>query len=566
MFRDVVIVGSGFGGAVIAARLGRHVASRWGGAKSVLLLERGDDPGGDLDPRSRGGALNAQGNRFAHSLAPSYVTRWASLTTDTEAIERGSAPTMSVIAGRGLGGGSNVYCGVSLRAPASIFDQQRERRRLWPAVYSRAALDPHYARVESMLRVHRMQWTDATVPRWQLATKRDFVFAEGCRRIGATAVPLKIADHADANEGWWTQGQRFEGRQSLAKNYLREARGAGVEIASGVEVEDIAPAGADPSAGYVVRAVDHRDGAPRELVIECRMLVIAAGAIGSTAILLRSEPAFDEARALDPGATEGAPRLGRHVSGNGDYGVTGLIGDELEEDVEGHKGKPMSSFSPSFWREHRFVLIPFYAEPIYLAMSQFSTLASPDDEAALGRRSTGPRRGEDRSALPDWGLAYKQRLARFGSRMLTMGCLALDASEGEIRLGDGGRREEVRWTRTDDETEARWSIALDTMRRIYEALGGELFLDSYRRDGTVSTAHPLGGARMSEAEEPLAGIVDPLGECHRNPGLFVIDGAIVPSAIGVNPSLTIAAVAESIAERLIAGRGTTSLDDRLSSG
>jgi cholesterol oxidase len=99
------------------------------------------------------------------------------------------------------------------------------------------------------------------------------------------------------------------------------------------------------------------------------------------------------------------------------------------------------------------------------------------------------------------------------------------------------------------------------MRRIYQALGGEMYLDSYRKDGTVNTSHPLGGCRM--AEEPEQGIVNEAGEHFRNSGLFVVDSAIIPSALAANPSLTIAAVAESIADRLIAGEGTAPLEQRV---
>ncbi|MFT3836036.1 MAG: GMC family oxidoreductase [Myxococcaceae bacterium] len=160
----------------------------------------------------------------------------------------------------------------------------------------------------------------------------------------------------------------------------------------------------------------------------------------------------------------------------------------------------------------------------------------------------------------DWGLGYKQRLKTFGKRMLTMGCLALDQCEGEVHLGKRGV--EVSWAQTDPATEARWSAALQAMGAIYQALGGELYLDGYRRDGTVHTSHPLGGCRMAERGDS-AGVVDPFGECVQNDNLFVIDGAIIPSALCANPSLTIAAVAESICDALIAGAGTKSLADRL---
>ncbi len=549
--RDVIVIGSGFGGAVMAARLSAALGTLKPGSK-VLVLEKGpDSTGGHFDPRSQGdGALNAQGNRFKHSLSPQYLSSIAQLHTDPVGAQTPGTPSMTVISGSGVGGGSQVYDGVSLRAPTEAFEQMREGRRLWPTLYSRSALAPYYSRVERRLNVVKPEWTDANVPHWQLMTKRDFVFAEGCRRIGATAVGLKIADKNDANEGWWNEGQRFEGRQSLTKNYLLDAKQAGAEFRAGCTIESVEPT----RDGYVVRGTDSRTFAAIEE--ECRLLIVAGGSMGSTGLLLKSRERFTGTRDVDPHQL-----LGRHVSGNGDYGVTGVVGPRFELDVEGFKGKPMASYCPSFFREHQFILIPFYAAPLSLALGQFSTLLAPKNPLAVGRRSTEVAAGPDGKAERDWGLPYKQRLSQFGSRVLTMGCLALDACEGEIRLSANGQSTEVTWRQTAPSTERRWNAAVTAMRSIYEALGGEMYLDGYRKEGTVHTAHPLGGAPMATQAE--WGVVDQNAESFTNPNLFVVDSAMIPSALGANPSLTIAAVAESIADRLVRGVGMKSLRDRL---
>lgn len=557
-FADVIIIGSGFGGAVMAARLGQDVQRRFGGAKKVLVLEKGNDHTGQFDPDWHGPPLNAEGNRFRHSLAPAYLADLAEVHTDADGAARTGVASFNVVTGLGMGGGSNVYSGVSLRAPTLAFEQTRAGRRLWPARYSRSALNPYYAKVEAALRVHRLGWTDQELPHWQLAAKRDLVFAEGCRRIGATAVPLKVATDHDANEGWWTQGQRFQGRQDLSKNYLPLAKAAGVIFQCRCEVRELWPT----ARGYLLRYIDRRLEVEREREIECSQLILAGGAIASTGLLLRSRDNFPGDRRLDPGPDSARLSvLGKHLSGNGDYGVTGTVGEAFELAVETYKGKPISSISPSWFREHQFVLLPFYAEPLYLALGRISTLLRPGEPAALGRRSTGPKKGEDNRPERGFGLSYKQRLRTFGSRMLSMGCLALDEGEGEIVLGAADDLQ-VRWEETHPNTERRWSAAADAMRRIYEALGGEMFLDGYRKDGTVNTSHPLGGCRM--ADDPAEGIVDANGEHFRNPGLFVVDSAIIPSGLAANPTLTIAAVAESIAERLIDGAGMRSLERRLS--
>lgn len=547
-YEDVLIIGSGFGGAVMAARVGAFVQQRHGAGKSVRVLDKGDDHTGLFDPESDGPPLNPQGNRFRHSLDPRYTDRLAQIFTDPQEVFRTGAPSLNVLAGTGIGGGSNVYAGVKLRAPSVAFDKTVGARRLWPARYSRAALDPLYARVEAEQRVHRLAWTDAEVPHWQLVAKRDLVFAEGCRRIGATAVPLKLASDQDANEGWWTQGQRFEGRQSLTKNYLRRALDAGVRFSSGCEVTRIEPT----ASGYVAIGVDHRGGRDAPFEIECRVLVVAAGAVPSTALLLRSAGAFAGDRDLHRSET-----LGRHLSGNGDYGVTGKV--DFGEPVEAQKGKPICSVCPSFFREHGFIVLPFYADPMYLALGRISTVLRAEDPTAAGRASTRVARGEDGEEERPWGPLAKARLSDFADNHLSMGCLSFDESEGEIDVVDG--QTVVRWRSTDPATEARWKTATDVMRRIYEALGGEMYLDDYRRHGTVNTSHPLGGARMSEL--PGDGVVDEHGEVWGNRNLFVVDGAIVPTSLCANPSLTIAAVAESIAERLVTGGGTEGLEARL---
>jgi len=561
-YYDVVIVGSGFGASVMAARLGSYLRSVYGDTYTVAILERGNDHTGLFDPTSNGDPLNAQGNRFRHTLAPEYLAQVGHLFTDTTGVFREGRSSMNVIAGEGIGGGSNLYLGVSLRAPTSIFDQSDDGERLWPAAYSRETLDPYYRVVEEQLKVRQMSWTDADAPHWALATKRDYVFAEGCRRIGATAVPLKLADHEDANESWWAQGQRFEGRQSLTKNYLLDALDAGVVFHANCDVEAVHPDG----DGYMISGQDDRGSASLSRTsgsrfdVSCKMLIMGAGAIGSAGLLLRSEGAFVGDRVLDLGRDlADTPVLGRNLSSNGDYGVTGIVGEQWA--VEGHKGKPMSSFCPSFWPTHQFILIPYYNEPLYLTQGEPSTLLPAQNPTAMGRASTTTATAADGRPVPHWGLEYKTLLKQFSSRMMTMGCLALDGGEGEVRLGPGGATFEVVWEETNNATEARWSAAVDTMRRIYEALDGEMFLDAYRRDGTVNTAHPLGSVRMSD--DPERGIVDAYGESHTNRNLFVVDASIIPTSLGVNPSLTIAAVAEYIADSLIRGDGTEPLARRL---
>jgi cholesterol oxidase len=88
-----------------------------------------------------------------------------------------------------------------------------------------------------------------------------------------------------------------------------------------------------------------------------------------------------------------------------------------------------------------------------------------------------------------------------------------------------------------------------TGRRMARALGGTLADNPEWYMGRVITVHPLGGCPMGRDESE--GVVDSFGQVFNYPGLFVADGAVLPGPVGANPSLTIAALADRFADRLL---------------
>src|SRR5262249_41182869 len=155
-------------------------------------------------------------------------------------------------------------------------------------------------------------------------------------------------------------------------------------------------------------------------------------------LLLLSKHNFGGARGL-------SEHLGEHVSGNGDYGVGGIVGPDFV--TEGHKGKPMASFCPSFWADHRFILVPFFTNAMPWGFGQPSEFAFPETPEAVGRRSTRPK-----GKL--WGQEYKDLMRQFGPRMITMVCLGLDRCEGRVRTAftPTGTKIAVEWPTTHPET------------------------------------------------------------------------------------------------------------------
>jgi cholesterol oxidase len=120
-----------------------------------------------------------------------------------------------------------------------------------------------------------------------------------------------------------------------------------------------------------------------------------------------------------------------------------------------------------------------------------------------------------------------------------------------MRLTPLFRELDIRWSKaasaqlfTDLERSAKELARAAQATPFYALEGGPL--------STFTTVHPLGGCPM--ADDPAAGVVDDLGKVHGYEGLYVLDGSIVPTSLGVNPSKTIAALAErgahGLAERL----------------
>ena len=127
-----------------------------------------------------------------------------------------------------------------------------------------------------------------------------------------------------------------------------------------------------------------------------------------------------------------------------------------------------------------------------------------------------------------------------------------DAADGRMELTPLFRRMDVRWSN-------RASQALfDRMRATCDELAGVAQADPYFALGAgpfgrYITVHPLGGCPM--ADDPAAGVVDDVGRVHGQEGLVIADGSVVPTALGVNPAKTIAALAERSADRLVARGG-----------
>lgn len=471
---DVVVVGSGFGGSVSAARLA--------GAAKVLVLERG----------ARWDAAS-----FRQTLELGY---WGKI------YDFYPGKNILAIQGKGVGGGSLVYSNVSLRAPSLIFEQRDQGRRLWPAAYTRGALDPYYAKVERMLSVVQLAWEPPPGEEWRGVPRADRVLAEGLGKLGKTCEPVRVALNRCTECGWCSAGCRFGRKNNLTLNYLPEAEARGAEIrplteAVGLERE---------KAGTWRVRVKRHDRGGAESWVRAKKVVVAGGTFRSPYLLMRS------------GLRKLSRHVGRNLSVNGDIVFNAILPGRQ---VERFKGKVIGSVTYSYL-DQGFLFQGLYAPPVLSLL----TAVDPATRLPFGR------------GMKDWA-------RQWGRSYLGFAAFGLDHPDGRIFAGPTGPLLSYSASPATRDYYARVHRAARQI--VEEGLGGVLAPTIPQWMNMIETVHPIGACRMSE-EGPKEGVVDPDGAVWGQPGLYVLDGSILPTPSLVNPSLTIAAVAERCVEKLAA--------------
>lgn len=533
---DAIVVGSGFGGAISTLRLAE-------GGRRVLLLERGrsyeafDFPRDPFDgPRLLWRRPERPSWRGLYDLR--FHSGIATLTAS------------------GLGGGSLVYANVLLRPDPRVFDER------WPRGIDLASLTPRYERVEAMVGARPLP---ATTPLVKDAAMQAAV-GRMERADDLVHPPLSI-DWPDPH-GAGCQlvaecefGCRFGAKRSLDRTYLPAARRAGAEIRPDTEVQAIEPRA---GGGYRIHAMDLASG--DRLRFDAPRVVLAAGTLGTTRLLLRGR----DVHGLLPRV---GSRLGHGFSGNGDF--IGLIRG-ADRDLEPWRGPDVTAVLRSFGEGPGFtVATPTYGRAVMAALVRSAEMELPELRGigpwlwnrldtllpglvsppgawllkGLLRAGGNGRSGDDPGDGPGVDPGLDPR--RDPRRATAVFAIGRDSATGRMVLrGRARRRLDVVWA-YEQENRALVEAMTKTLTELAHAYGGELSLSpTWNLARRTLTVHPLGGCVM--ADTPADGVVSPDGEVHGYRGLFIADGSVIPGSIGFHPALTIAAVAERIAEAVVA--------------
>jgi len=484
---DVCIIGSGCGGGASAKILAEA------GKKVILLEEGGYYTSADFDGTE------------ATAYQKLYQRRAGQATEDL---------AVTVLQGRCVGGSTTVNWMTSLRTPGFTLDDWR--RRFGIAGLGERDLEPYFDRIERYLNVHPEPDENHN------ANNR--IILDGARALGyRTRVNGRNA-RGCVKSGACGLGCPFDAKLSVALTYIPDAVNRGATVYADCRAEKIEIHGSLKRVTGNILEADTRN-AGGEFSIEAPVVIVSASAINSAVLLLKSRLA------------NASGEVGKNLT----FHLTTAAAGRYERVIDPAGGIPQSALcdqflnsegdSGGFWIE---------AVPVYPAL------------AAL--------------AFPGFGDAHRERMKEFPHTGASIVLVKESDSAGRVTVNDRGRAS-IDYHRGPKDLEYM-KLGVAAAARIHFAAGAKEVMTLHtsptvirhpgeidrkirgasweRNDVALFSAHPLGTCRMGT--DARRSVVDPHCQAHDVPGLFVIDGSVTPTSLGVNPQITLLAIAEKSAE------------------
>jgi cholesterol oxidase len=454
---------------------------------------------------------------------------------------------MSVATGAAVGGGSLIYANISCEAPEAVF------KKGWCPEINFQELKPRYDTVADFMDVKPVpdsQWTG------RMKLMRDAAVAAG---FGDRFKKLDLAVSFDPN---WTYEKDFAKGEAGSTSFTNKhgaQQGTCIHLGNcDIGCDVLAKNTLDRNYLYVAENQYHADIRPLQLVdrIEqlsdgtykvsfdgletgqrvpgsetARIVIVAAGSLGSTELLLRARDVHKTLPKL-------SPALGLHWSGNGDFLTPAIY---FSRDVEASRGPTIAAaidFEDGSQGGQRF----------WIQDGGIPDLAV----AYLLRKADDPSIGWKTKLLID-GLRNFLRETEPLRHVMPWFAQGDDQGDGTLKLtsptafSPGGKLA-LDWDVSGNRPLIDAIVAMH--EKLSKATGGlPLVPPTWSIFKELITPHPLGGCNMGKTSAD--GVVDHRGEVFGYKNLYVSDAAIIPTALGVNPSRTIGALAERIAAIII---------------
>jgi cholesterol oxidase len=538
---DFIVIGSGYGGSITAARIAGAGLNR-----SVCILERGREwPVGTFPDNLASGLAATRSDANPLGLYEFLNYR-----------------DISVIKGSGLGGTSLINANVAIIPDREVFEQVD-----WPQSLGYDSLLPYYNLAHKTLDANPHPRGNHTDPQ-QLAKVK--ALDRRAQQIGKRAFALDIAVNFTVNGknpygveqkpcidcGDCVSGCNVGAKNTLYMNYLPIAAKAGAQIFTQTKVEWVEKL---PGGGWRIHGKRYKNQIESDsFTMDAKNVFLGAGSINSTEILLRSEMH----------GLSVSPALGTGFSGNGDFfglayngdSVTDVLGYGLRQPEAGKALPPGPTivgavrYNGSVPLDKRITVEDLSFPSAYVLSAKAAFAAIRGEDTDVGDEQSERRRIQQDLDIGD--LYNREGALNHTMLYLVMGhddargTMVFESPwfepDGRMRIEWDGAGRQVVFTRINEE-----------LRRHARALGASFIANplwNIFEARHLITAHPLGGCPLGE--DYIHGAVDQFGRVFSgdggvHDGLFVADGALIPSALGVNPFLTISALAERIADRKI---------------
>lgn len=533
---DILVIGSGYGSAVFASA----VSEKLNEGSSLAILERGKEWSPGTFPETLTDYLSeirAHQNSYLNTLLkklniPESLSWYLrGLENQLGLLDFYEFDDFSVIAGNGLGGTSLINANIALKPDDSVFNQT------WPESLRGGALNRwfEYARKElrvmqsipeSALKIMLMKHASQNqLPtgfrRFDLLDQTVFLQDHALLRdtgpeIRARYQDLAVTQMACLQCGNCLSGCNVGAKNSLNQSSLAKAKAQGAQIFTQIEVESLEKTGSVWTV--LAKRVDHR-GEKIPIQLSAKNVVLGAGVLGTLKILFRSK------------SLSLSPALGKRFHGNGDdFGFISfrsnispsLTGKGISKHSwDGVSLNQVSGTAIQSVMDFRDNPSPFLIEDLTLP-SVFSIIT--------------------RVGLP----------TKPGTNTGAFLLMEQEACDGDVKPGSSSGALSARWNFRGAK-EARHALR----KYIAPSMGGEMFFPDEVPGYKTTTAHPLGGACLSD--HPDYGVVNDLGQVwdysrsttDLYQGLYIVDGSVIPSSLIANPLLTISAISARIADHFI---------------
>lgn len=540
----VVVIGSGYGGGITASRLARA-------GQEVCVLERGREMlPGEFPDHPVAGLKELQVDTPDGRLGK--LTGLFDIRVNDD---------VNIIQACGLGGTSLINAGLTLRADSRVFTDA-----CWPRLFQTdpTLLDGGYARAEAMLQT--VTYPPGAPP---LAKHAALQASAAALNRPSRLVPINVTFESRVNAAGIEQpacigcgdccgGCNHGAKNTVLMNYLPDAARHGAAIFTNIAARRLERA----NGRWVIRcerlAPGQEQFAEAKIALSADMVILAGGTIGSTELLLRSKAA-------------GLPlsdALGSRFSSNGDVGAFAYNADHVVNGIGLGKaaGSGRAPVGPHTISAIDLRDAPNLDDGIIIeegALPAVMTGLLPEIFGASARLAG--------RAIPTTRSAWLTRRWRemesmlFGTlhgamhRTLTYMVMSHDGSAGHILL----ENDRARISFPGVGAQPKYQAINDLLYKASAGVGGTFVENvgwALPRQHALTTVHPLGGCPMGD--DAAAGVVNHKGQVFSGaggaevyPDLYVCDGSIIPRSLGVNPLLTISALAERASALMAQDRG-----------